>query len=667
MPSLIISLVFCILLYIFQPQWISTHTISISLLNIPAHLHKLSTYSEILSHLANSSSPLCRGSVLFNPQTSVYYFRNPSKHSSHNINSYFQMKCRKIPYYFHNHSHIQIFKLEYADIKQIVSNNDNSIFRLGLQEVSDVKLGFEMSLFPVKFYKNDNHHHNKTTINNNHNNISFICYDSFKVLGLDSKHNDYFILSAKNIYEIVHCYSVDVHTSSNYINNYFRFSSYCDELCHEDFIFLSKDLIRCQCDFDTTSTTPFSHTTVDKYKYHAQLLTNRIITVDNKSNQIDIKDSVNNVDENYYDYEHLRNINSVYLRIFNSNGIAYNGMFIIFALQLLYLFCIYSNKKYIFIKLSIFFYFSVFMILYVLTQITLIINYSICSYETFYIITKLYAALCPIMLIITNALTSNYINVNTIALSIIIVSMGNIIENNFTGGVMLYFVYNAISLLILYIRRTNINDYSLNAYLSTVKIKLLIQITQVILKYSDVFNNVNDFLYMVITIKSNDFVLGNTALFIQVNKYIMNGKWQWIMWVVMRYLTLFYLGGVVVNGFSYIKKPVYYLWKCDIKKLMIWNMRLGMELVIGNKHFKNIRSKILFTLILVNQVFIVKESVYLLIIHILIGCIINIFDCTTSDDNNKLHSLLRASNSTTNLQRITLNNNDNILQLDDAG
>jgi hypothetical protein len=271
------------------------------------------------------------------------------------------------------------------------------------------------------------------------------------------------------------------------------------------------------------------------------------------------------------------------------------------------------------------------------------------------------------MLIITNALTSNYINVNTIALSIIIVSMGNIIENNFTGGVMLYFVYNAISLLILYIRRTNINDYSLNAYLSTVKIKLLIQIIQVILKYSDVFNNANDFLYMVITIKSNDFVLGNTALFIQVNKYIMNGKWQWIMWVVMRYLTLFYLGGVVVNGFSYIKRPVYYLWKCDIKKLMIWNMKLGMELVIVNKHFKNIRSKILFTLILVNQVFIVKESVYLLIIHILIGYIINIFDCTTNDDNNKLHSLLRASNSTTNLQRITLNNNDNILQLDDAG
>jgi hypothetical protein len=172
---------------------------------------------------------------------------------------------------------------------------------------------------------------------------------------------------------------------------------------------------------------------------------------------------------------------------------------------------------------------------------------------------------------------------------------------------------------------------------------------------------------MVITIKNNDFVLGNTALFIQVNKYIMNGKWQWIMWVVMRYLTLFYLGGVVVNGFSYIKRPVYYLWKCDIKKLMIWNMKLGMELVIVNKHFKNIRSKILFTLILVNQVFIVKESVYLLIIHILIGCIINIFDCTTNDDNNKLHSLLSVSNSTTNLQRITLNNNDNILQLDDAG
>ena len=640
---------------------------SISLSNIPSHLHKLSTYSDILTHLANSSNPLCRGSVLFNPQTAVYYFRNPSKHSSHNINSYFQMKCRKIPYYFHDHSHVQIFKLEYSDIKQIVSNNDNSIFRLGLQEVSDVKLGFEMSLFPVKFYKNDNHH-NKTAVDNKHNNFSFICYDSFKVLGLDSKHNDYFILSAKNIYEIVHCNSLDVHTSRNYINNYFRFSSYCDELCHEDFIFLSKDLIRCQCDFDTVTTTT-SYTTVNKY--HSQLLTNTIITVDNQSNQIDVKDIINNIvnDEVNYDYEHLRNIHLVYLEVFNSNGIMYNSMFTIFALQLLYLFYIYANKRYIFIKLSIFFYFSVFMILYSLTQISLAIHFSILSYETFYIITKLYSTLCPIVLVITNALTANYTNVNTIALSIIIMSVGNIIENSFTNNTTLNFVYNGISLLILYIRRTNINDYSLNAYLFTVKIKLVIQIIQGMLKYSDFLRNVNDFLYMVITIKSNDFVFGNTALFIQVNKYNMNGKWQLFMWVVMRYLILFYLGGVVVNGLSYIKRPVYHMWKCDIKKLMLWNMKLGMELVIVNKHFKSIRSKLVFTLILVNQVFIVKESVYVLTIHVLIGCIIIIFNRNndTTNDNNKFHSFMRVSNSTSNLQRITLNNNDNLLQLDDAG
>ena len=578
------------------------------------------------------------------------------------------MKCRQIPYYFHNSSQVQIFKLEYSDIKQIVSNNDNSIFRLGLQEVSDVKSGFEMSLFPVKFYKNDNHYNKTTHGDNDSNTFSFLCYDSFKVLGLDSKHNDYFILSARNRYEIVHCNSFDVHTSRNYINNYFRFSSYCDELCHEDFIFLSKDLIRCQCDFDTAP----SHTTTVN-KYHSQLLTNPIINIVNNNNQIDIKENNNSANDNNvnYDYAQLRNVNVVYLRVFNSNGIVYNVMFVIFALQLLYLFYIYANKKYIFIKLSIFFYFSTFIALYSLTQISLALQFSAFSYEMFHIITKLHSTLCPIALIVTNALTSNHTNVNTIALTIIITSIGNIIENNFTGtSALLKLVYNAVSLLMLYMRHMNNNDYSLNAYLSIVRIKLVIQIIQDTLKCSahvDFFRNVNDFVYTVIAIKSNDFVLGNTALFIQVSGCDMDGKWRMFLWVVMRYLILVYLGGVVVNGFASIRRPIYYMWKFDIKNLMLWNMKLGMELVIGNKHFKNIRSKLIFTLMLVNQVFIIKESVYLLMVHVLIGCAINTFNSSSSNDNKKLPSLKRNSNSTSNLQQITFNNNNNILQLDDAG
>jgi hypothetical protein len=133
------------------------------------------------------------------------------------------------------------FFIPFKDLEQLLDNNEDSIFLEGIHEISDLRNGLEMSLFPVKF--------NKALPDTNYlEGKDLLCYDSIKMLGIDKYSNDYFIVSAMDKHKILLCDSLDL-TKKNNMNNFIRYSSYCDEFCAEDFIYFSNDLIKCKCDF----------------------------------------------------------------------------------------------------------------------------------------------------------------------------------------------------------------------------------------------------------------------------------------------------------------------------------------------------------------------------------------------------------------------------------
>jgi len=135
----------------------------------------------------------------------------------------------------------QRFYIPFKDLEQLLENNEDSIFLEGIHEISDLRNGLEMSLFPVKFYK-------ALSESNYSEDKELLCYDSIKMLGIDKNNNDYFIVSAMDKHKILYCDSIDL-TKKNNMNNFIRYSSYCDEFCAEDFIYFSNDLIKCKCDF----------------------------------------------------------------------------------------------------------------------------------------------------------------------------------------------------------------------------------------------------------------------------------------------------------------------------------------------------------------------------------------------------------------------------------
>ena len=144
-----------IILYHFILSYIISLPISLS--NIPPNLQILKSYDDIISSLANTTNPQCKGAVLFNPQSSMYYFKNPTLSQPSNINSYLKMHCRKMQYSFQSSPRIQRFYFPFHDIEGILNSNDDSIFQIGVKEITDIQKGIEMSIFPVKFYKKENH------------------------------------------------------------------------------------------------------------------------------------------------------------------------------------------------------------------------------------------------------------------------------------------------------------------------------------------------------------------------------------------------------------------------------------------------------------------------------------------------------------------------------
>lgn len=234
----------------YLPKNKSTNSSSFSshwdMSNIPEDiLMSSTTIEEILDGLATRKYRSCKGNVLYHPFKNIFYFRNPSiqkkGRGTGSLKEYLSLKCKSMTSRLV--STRQRFLIPFKDLEQLLDNNEDSIFLEGIHEITDLRNGLEMSLFPVKFYKalqmpETNYSEGK----------DLLCYDSIKVLGIDKNNFDYFIVSAMDRHRILYCDSTDLSKNNN-LNNFIRYSAYCDEFCAEDFIYFSNDLIKCKCDF----------------------------------------------------------------------------------------------------------------------------------------------------------------------------------------------------------------------------------------------------------------------------------------------------------------------------------------------------------------------------------------------------------------------------------
>ena len=190
-------------------------------------------YETILKVMASRKYRSCKASALFNPRKNKYYIRNPTIWKSvggkGSLKEYITLKCESVPSRIN--SNLQKFYFSFKQVEEILYNNEDSILNDAIHEITDIRNGIEMTLFPVKFYK-------ALPLNNYSNQKDLLCYDSVKVLGIDKNNNDYLILSALNKNKIVYCNGYDVSMQYN-MNNFIRYSSYCDEFCAEDFIYFS--------------------------------------------------------------------------------------------------------------------------------------------------------------------------------------------------------------------------------------------------------------------------------------------------------------------------------------------------------------------------------------------------------------------------------------------
>lgn len=213
--------------------------------NIPESIVNRSsiTVDEVLDVLATKRYRSCKASVLYHPLTNVFFFRDPSQAKAERgkgkLKDYIPLRCRKFG--MRNVGAVQRFLLPFKDIEAILDNNEDTILLESIHEFTNIRNGLEMSLFPVKFFKaldTANYTYKK----------DLLCYDSIKVLGMDKNNNDYYIISALNTHNILYCDGTDVNKRHN-MNNFIRYSAYCDEFCAEDFVYFSSDLIKCKCDF----------------------------------------------------------------------------------------------------------------------------------------------------------------------------------------------------------------------------------------------------------------------------------------------------------------------------------------------------------------------------------------------------------------------------------
>jgi hypothetical protein len=369
---------------------------NVDMSNIPDIVKEKTSINEILNTMASRKYKSCRSSVLYNPINKLYYIRNPTIAKTTSINDYLAFKCKSLK------SRIvsarQRFFLAFKDVEQLLDNNDDSILNAGIHEVTDIRNGLEISLFPVKFFKG-------LPEENYTQDIEHICYDSVKVLGIDKKNNDYLILTSMDIHRIVICNDYDVEKTFN-MNNFIRYSSYCDEFCSDDFIYFSSELIKCRCEFysyledlkknknyykNETISECFVGRKLDKYEIFAN------------SYEINSKLSKHNEDAHYRYYFHL--------------------IVMMFNLQILYA-VYFTTKNSIFIKFTNIFY----IILVIMFYLPKRINYQNDIYSLIPKLCEVVSDLYPIILMIYYSCDLNYTNKQYDVLKLALVIFTNSFE-----------------------------------------------------------------------------------------------------------------------------------------------------------------------------------------------------------------------------------------------
>jgi len=213
---------------------------TLDLTNIPVEILNFSTIEDVLDILASKKYRSCQAILLHNPVSNKYYFRGPGikENNKNPLSEYLPVTCRQFK--SRKSSLRQRFLFTYSDIEQIMNNNEDSILSDAALEVTQIKDGFEISLFPVKFFKlgpEDNYLDPK----------EHLCYDSVKIIGLDANNNFYIVASASDEHNIMQ-HSI-LHCKGQDFSKFIRYSNYCDEFCNEDFMYFSSELVRCKCDF----------------------------------------------------------------------------------------------------------------------------------------------------------------------------------------------------------------------------------------------------------------------------------------------------------------------------------------------------------------------------------------------------------------------------------
>jgi hypothetical protein len=386
--------------YIFSPSFssklinFSEFTSRWDTSNIPEEIIMRSqNLEEAIETLATRKYKSCRASVLFHPLKNLYYFRNPSiqkmGRGTGSLKEYSALRCRAIN--SRPSSDRQRFFIPFKDIEQLLDNNEDSILLEGIHEISDLRNGLEMSLFPVKFYK-------ALPLNLYNEFKELLCYDSIKVLGIDKQNFDYFILSAMDRHKILLCDSQDISQMHNF-NNFIRYSTYCDEFCAEDFIYFSNDLIKCKCDF-------FSY--VDDLKKN--------INFKNKNNDTEGCLYARRVDR----YELFANPSEIAEKLmkYEEHNKSYHRYYLhliilTFTFQILYAFY-FTNKNSIFLKFTVIFYIILTMIVYVPHRLRIAYLDIIKIFE---VITDLY----PVVLLVFLSCDSNSKQYDILKLSLMII------------------------------------------------------------------------------------------------------------------------------------------------------------------------------------------------------------------------------------------------------
>jgi len=312
--------------------------------NIPEHILKIDNFDEILSELASRKYKTCKASVIYHPFKKEFYFRNPLINSN-SMKDYINLKCRDFT--SRDISLRQRFLINKKDLEELLDNNQDSILSIGKHELTDIRSGLEMSLFPVKFYK---------SIQENNYSYSkyLLCYDSIKVLGIDSNSDNYYIITAMDKHRILHCNSNFNNKDHLTMNNFIKYTSYCDEFCNEDYIYFSNDLIKCKCEF-----------------YYQNLnIKNKAdnLIYGNSERECYYRRKFDSFEKFSHPYEMNEKLQKIDLNAKTHIRFYFNILTIIFSIQLLYLYYFISGNN-IFIRLCIFLFIISSVISYFLIRI----------------------------------------------------------------------------------------------------------------------------------------------------------------------------------------------------------------------------------------------------------------------------------------------------------